>query len=88
MVPHAPPAIATSTTAMWAGPYQPRGGRFDPQALQPPGAEPSDGDSPLSIKSLLRGGPDSGNGGMPPFPADHAGVALVIDALPRAVRDT
>jgi hypothetical protein len=24
---------------------------------------------------------------MPPFPADHAGVAMVIDTLPRAVRD-
>ncbi len=88
IVPHVPPAIAhLDYRHVGRALSCPRGGRFDPQALQPPGFEPGDGDSPLSIKSLLGGGPDSGNGGMPSFPADHAGVALAIDALPRAVRD-
>ena len=88
IVPHVPPAIGRlDYRHVGRAVSSPRGGRFDPQALQPPGAEPGDGNSPLSIKSLLGGGPDSGNGEMPPFPADHAGVALVIDTLPRAVRD-
>jgi hypothetical protein len=88
IVPHVPPAIGhLDYRHVGRALSSPRGGRFDPQALQPLGAEPGDGDSPLSIKSLLGGGPDSGNGEMPPFPADHAGVAIVIDTLPRAVRD-
>lgn len=88
IVPHVPPAIAhLDYRHVGRALSCPRGRRFDPQALQPPGAEPGDGDSPRSIKSLLGGGPDSGNGGMPSFPAEHAGAALVIDALPRAVRD-
>jgi hypothetical protein len=88
IVPHVPPAIAhLAYRHVGRALSCPRGGRFDPRALQPPGTEPGDGDSPLSIKSLLGGNPAIGNGGMPPFPADHAGVALAIDALPRAVRD-
>ncbi len=88
VVPHVPPAIGhLDYCHVGCALASPRGGRFDPQALQPPGAEPSDGDSPRSIKSLLGGGPDSGNGETPSFPAAHAGVAMVIDALPQAVRD-
>lgn len=88
VVPHVPPTIAhLDYRHVGRALSCPRGGRFDPQALLPPGVEPGGGDSPLSIKSLLGGGPGSGNGGMPSFPADHAGVALAIDALPRVVRD-
>ena len=88
IVPHVPPAIAhLHYRHVGRALSTPRGSLFNPQALQPMGAEPGDGDSPLSIKSLLGGGPDSGNGEMPSFPADHAGVALFIDALPQAVRD-
>jgi hypothetical protein len=88
IVPQVPPAIAhLDYRHVGRALSSPRDGRFDPQALQPPGAEPGDGDSPLSINSLLGGGSDSGNGEMPPFPAAHAGVAFAIGALPCAVRD-
>lgn len=88
IVPHVPSAIGDLDYRHVGGALAcPRGGRFNPQALQPPDNEPTADDSPLSIKSLLGGGPGSGNGEMPPFPAAHAGVAFAMNALPRAVRD-
>ncbi len=88
IVPHVPPTIGHLDYCHVGGALAcPRGGRFNPQALQPPDSEPAANNSPLSIKSLLGGDPDSGNGEMPPFPAAHAGVAFAMNALPRAVRD-
>jgi hypothetical protein len=88
IVPHVPPSIAhLDYRHVGRALSCQRGGRFDPLAMQPPGAEPADGDSPLSIKALLGGGPSAGEDDMPRFPAARAGVAFAIDALPRAIRD-
>ena len=88
IVPHVPSAIGHLDYRHVGGALAcPRGNRFNSQALQPPDSEPAAEDSPLSIKSLLGGGPGSGNSEMPPFPAAHVGVAFAINALPRAVRD-